>query len=391
MRILWHSSNPETRTGYARVTKEIARRLRAAGHFVRCGCKHEETKWSVTSDGLEIFEATDVFLVNQMLDQENFDYIITLWDIWILEGKRQFPKDKWIAYVPVNTEELPQCYANVLANTSMLLAQTRAGQRTMKAAGFDSIYVPHGIDCNVFKPDEAVRLKQRSELGWTDDNFVIGTVGLNYGDDTKGYIPLLLAFREFHADHPEARLFLGTLANERGVVSSSINYWEVVRKLGLKDVVAWPNQSDYFLGRMTDDDLRAWYNAMDVFILPSKGESFGLPIVEAQACGTPIIVPNMTSGPELCKSGWLIEIDKLDDATWTPSMVWRYYPRPSRIIAILKEAYESWCAWKLYPENKSRNLNWEVIKKYYSWENVWQTHWLPIIAEMERRLKEGKK
>jgi hypothetical protein len=38
---------------------------------------------------------------------------------------------------------------------------------------------------------------------------------LNYGDDRKGFIQLMKAFKSFHEDHPEARLYLHTLANHR--------------------------------------------------------------------------------------------------------------------------------------------------------------------------------
>ena len=108
MRILFHSSAPTCRTGYGIETKAIVQRLMADGHFVRVGCKHEFSKWEVQPNGLEIFEGTDVYLVNQMLDREDFDFIITLWDIWILDGKRQFPFKKWVAYVPINTMECPR-------------------------------------------------------------------------------------------------------------------------------------------------------------------------------------------------------------------------------------------------------------------------------------------
>ena len=41
------------------------------------------------------------------------------------------------------------------------------------------------------------------------------------------------------------------------------------------------------------------YNCMDVFVLPTAGEGFGIPTVEAMACGVPICVTNYTTGYEL--------------------------------------------------------------------------------------------
>lgn len=382
MRILWHSSSPICRTGYGIVTKELTQRLLDAGHFVRVGTKHAETKWTTRPDGLEIFEGTDVFLVNQMIAGENFDYIITLWDIWTLAGKRQFPKEKWVAYVPINMLELHEHYKEVLTNTSMQIAQSRFGEGVMRTAGFDPVYAPHGIDTKAFYPDAAARDEFQSEIGWTDENFVIGIVGINYGDDTKGIIPLLLAFREFHANHPEARLFLHTLANERDTVDESVNYLRVVQRLGLEGLIGWPNQLDYFLTRLRDEDMRRIYNGMDVFCLPSRGESFGLPIVEAQACGIPVIVPGITSGPELCKAGWAIDVDLVDDAIWSPSGVWRYYLRPKKILARLEDAYDAWRD-PDWPEFKTKARE-GVLE--YDWNTVWPTYWEPIVRTLAERL-----
>ena len=54
-----------------------------------------------------------------------------------------------------------------------------------------------------------------------------------------------------------------------------------------------------FTGYLTDDDLVALYNLARVFIYPSLYEGFGLPILEAMACGTPVICSNTSSMPEV--------------------------------------------------------------------------------------------
>ncbi len=67
------------------------------------------------------------------------------------------------------------------------------------------------------------------------------------------------------------------------------------------------------LGECADSDLRALYNLADVFVLPSYFEGFGLPVVEAMACGTPVISSDRSSLPEVVGSaGALFNPDKVD-------------------------------------------------------------------------------
>lgn len=54
-----------------------------------------------------------------------------------------------------------------------------------------------------------------------------------------------------------------------------------------------------FKGYVADEDLPAFYNGADVFVYPSFYEGFGMPILEAMQCGTPVITSNTSSLPEV--------------------------------------------------------------------------------------------
>jgi glycosyltransferase involved in cell wall biosynthesis len=64
-----------------------------------------------------------------------------------------------------------------------------------------------------------------------------------------------------------------------------------VQTLGLADRVI-------FAGYVADDELPLWYNAATALVFPSRYEGFGMPIVEALACGTPVIAADTSSLPE---------------------------------------------------------------------------------------------
>ena len=57
------------------------------------------------------------------------------------------------------------------------------------------------------------------------------------------------------------------------------------------------------LRRVSDSDLIALYNEAELFVFPSLYEGFGLPILEAQACGCPVLTSNVTSCPEVAGRG----------------------------------------------------------------------------------------
>ena len=52
--------------------------------------------------------------------------------------------------------------------------------------------------------------------------------------------------------------------------------------------------------------MAAWYNGLDVLSLCSYGEGFGLPLIEAQACGIPVVTTDASAMSELCGAGWLV-------------------------------------------------------------------------------------
>jgi glycosyltransferase involved in cell wall biosynthesis len=114
---------------------------------------------------------------------------------------------------------------------------------------------------------------------------------LHVGDlhPRKNQVGLIQAFRELLADQPQLPHLL-VLAGKHTWFTPKV--LEQVRRSGLEERIVLPG----FVG---DDFLPALYNAADVFAFPSFYEGFGLPVVEAMACGRPIVCSSATALPEV--------------------------------------------------------------------------------------------
>lgn len=363
MKLIWLSVAPWAPTGYGLVTREIVPRLINEGHEVTVACKHFHTG-KVIWEGIPTIQGMDVEVLNRMVDSGEVDYIISLLDNHALPS---MPK-KWISYTPFDTEKLPESIRKTLSDPLMLIALTKHGQKEIENAGFECLYAPHGVDTKIFSPDENKRLEERKILGW-EDNFIIGSVGVNYADDRKNFVNLAVAFKKFHERHEEARLFLCSTPLD----TENNNYLPLaIKDLGLDKLVKWTQPDIYFKGEVSDEMMANRYRGMDLFCLPTKGEGFGIPLIEAQACQVPVVTTGASTGPELCPTQYLIKVKEWE---WF-NRAWRPDVSSESILKTLEIAYND--PDRAYKAKKGRDFI-----QSYDWDNVFETYWKPILREIE--------
>ncbi len=118
----------------------------------------------------------------------------------------------------------------------------------------------------------------------------------------KNITTLLHAFARFRSTlHGEPVLHL-VVAGARGWREQAI--FQTVQRLGLEQAVRFP-------GFIDDEDLPAVYGGALCFVFPSLYEGFGLPILVAMGCGTPVITSNVAAIPEVAGDAALL-IDPQD-------------------------------------------------------------------------------
>ncbi len=111
----------------------------------------------------------------------------------------------------------------------------------------------------------------------------------------KNVQALVRAYGRWHAAEPDIpKLVVG---GGKGWYYDQI--FTEVETLGLTGEVIFP-------GYIGQEELPLWYNAADLFVYPSRFEGFGLPVLEAMACGTPVVTSNVSSLPEVAGDAALL-------------------------------------------------------------------------------------
>ena len=117
-------------------------------------------------------------------------------------------------------------------------------------------------------------------------------------------VPVLIkAFAELKKKFPDMKLVkIGESQNHR----AHENILKLINDLHLQEDVI-------FAGYVPEEDMPKWYNAADILVYPCAYAGFGLPPLEAMACGTPVITSNTTSLPEVVgDAGIMIDPQDVD-------------------------------------------------------------------------------
>lgn len=130
--------------------------------------------------------------------------------------------------------------------------------------------------------DEAIQFaRQKYHLDGFPYILSVGTV-----QPRKNYGRLIEAVAQVRAHGHDIHL---VIAGGRGWLEDSI--YDTVQSTGMESYT-------HFTGFVDDADLPALYSAASCFAFPSLYEGFGLPVLEAMACGTPVMTSNISSLPE---------------------------------------------------------------------------------------------
>jgi glycosyltransferase involved in cell wall biosynthesis len=255
----------------------------------------------------------DIPQVIQSISDLNPNVILSIGDNQILDLARVTRKP--VIFIVTNGIGIAPPISSV--QNSIFACTTYYAQKIYQKAGiFPSPYFPHGFDPDIFYPGNREAAKKR--LGWTHTEPTILMLGTNYQSspkekrlrkhtDRKNFIGGIQAFSLTLKHKPDLKLYLHT--NSYG----AINLIEEVDKLDLSgsvilaDLETPVGRTNVSINSASQQHIADLYRASNLLLFPSLGESFGVPILEAQACGLPVITTDAGPMPELVYTGTAVK------------------------------------------------------------------------------------
>ncbi|ERK32178.1 glycosyltransferase family 4 protein [Clostridium intestinale] len=157
----------------------------------------------------------------------------------------------------------------------------------------DKIFVTHLAAENIYKPMDKIKCKKFLRSNYSiDSNFMLYVGGFSPRKNITGLIEAFSLLKGIYTQ--DLKL---VIVGKQGI--SYEKYKNRTIELGIEDQVIFP-------GFIPLEHMPIFYNACETLVYPSFYEGFGLPPLEAMACGTPVIASNCTSIPEILGNSALL-------------------------------------------------------------------------------------
>jgi len=375
----WQGNSPTTNSGYGKMTALFVPRIAALGHeFAFISSPYSFGGSPIEWNGIPILgTARDIAGNDTILRNHEYfkaDLTITLADPFgLLRSAKELAQINLASWFPVDTSPVGYGDVTFLRESGTIpIAMSLFGKNALENEGCEPLLVPHGFDPGIYHPGP--RSYRDTIPGVTDDTFVIGLCAMNRDPNRKGFFEQFAAFSRLHARHPDSFL---AVHSSPGGGGKGLNLHGMACQLGISAAVGFPDSYSYDLGLITEEQMAAWYNGLDVLSLCSYGEGFGLPLIEAQACGVPVITTDAASMTELCGAGFLVS----GTPFWSDGHT-SMWTRPD--ISDIDAAYEA--AWNAWQQGALPCKPAADFAAQFAADKVLEDFWKPALAELEERI-----
>lgn len=386
LRASWYSNAPfSTATGYANQTAQVVPRMAADGHELAILANYGIEGFKIDWNGIPVFPKGLADYSDDVMGAHHAGWVagnrtlpnvlFTLFDVWVFKSEALKQVERIASWVPIDHQPGPPLVIDWCKRENVTpIAMSRFGVEMLEREDVKCEYAPHAVE-DVFKPTPSIpapdgsRVTGRDLIGVDDDKFVVLMNSANKGvtPSRKSFGENIMAFAVFAERHPDALLYLHT---EVFGSMGGMHLPDLCKACGISpDQYRVVDQYQYRAG-FQQDALAAIYTASDVHLNCSMGEGFGIPTVEAQACGTRVIVSNWTAQPELVGDGWIVEGQPWWDVA---QKAWFITPHVNLIVDALEAAYEA-------PRGVSENA--VTFAEDYRADAVYAKYWRPILDRL---------
>lgn len=292
---------------------------------------------------------------------------------WLLN--LDFAPAKSVFYYPSDGGGFPSGCENILKKVDFPVSMSSYAQKQVKDLfNINAEYIPHAVEIDVYKPlSELERWQIRRNWG-LNGKFVVGVVARNQG--RKMLDRTLKAFALASKQIPEAVLLLHS---DKDDPARYFDFQTIINQLGIQNRVIFTG-TRYYKG-FDYKRMNEVYNLMDVFFLGTSGEGFGIPTIEAMACGVPVLVTDYTTTEEIVTknmSGEAIKVKEEILGNWNVD----------RALMDIQDGSEKMIKFYKNPElRKIYGINGRnAVLKDYDWKKVAQK-WHELLCD----IADGKK
>ena len=303
MTIAWFSDFNQQGSGYFNISNHLADGLVDKGYDVKAigldyaGNEHWNKFGIIPAAGMR--EAMAV--LQNLATLWHYDVLVVALDITLQEvilrsiNNRTF---KYIGILPIESDPLCMSWAMVLMQMDKAFIISRFGTEECKKMNVEAEHIKIGVDTELWRmPKKGEKEKLREAYGIDKDAFVVLTVADN--QERKNLSRALQIFAGFSKQVPNSKYILVTREN----AFAGWKLRDLAQDLKIND------KFNVYERGLPQQDLWNLYAISDAFLLTSKAEGLGMPMLEAQSMGIPCLATNCTGMAELLEDGKGILID----------------------------------------------------------------------------------
>lgn len=338
MKILWVSDHPALRfVGQSRVTREICLRLAVTHDVYVLGYCPPALELPAEKFPFVVERCVrgDVAALENAIKKYEPDHVVLSHDCWLFpflpQLKSKLPNVSFVGYFTIDGEPFNPRWAAIAYACDAVLVPSQYGVEVLKDTCPDvfTCYAPYGVSCDFYKRRENRQLKIGNYTIKVPE-FVVTYYGHNQSKKNIGNA--LLGWEKFTQGKPNCLfvLVVHTTTIQQGKKNIRHGYdlmlYTYIANLLVLETVA------------TDEQLSQLLSVSDSLLFPSLGEGFGLPPLEAMACGCVPIVSNYASTKDYCSVSNSLLLD------WVPMVgekdVVRAIVPPDEIAKALEYRYK---------------------------------------------------